>query len=38
MDDVEDRQRWLTAGGPDKCTEMVGRTAAILFDFLDEIG
>ena len=37
MDDAEDRRRWLAAGGPEKCTEMVGRTAAILFDFLDEI-
>jgi C_GCAxxG_C_C family probable redox protein len=37
MDDVEDRQRWLAAGGPDRCAEMVGRTAAILFDILEEI-
>ncbi len=37
MDDTEDRQRWLTAGGPEKCRDMVERTADILYDFLDEI-
>jgi C_GCAxxG_C_C family probable redox protein len=37
MDDAEDRGRWLTAGGAEKCAEMVEGTAAILFDFLDEI-
>jgi C_GCAxxG_C_C family probable redox protein len=37
MDDGEDRRRWLAAGGPERCAEMVGRTAAILFDLLDEI-
>jgi C_GCAxxG_C_C family probable redox protein len=37
MDDAEDRQRWLTAGGPEKCRDMVERTAEILFDYLDEV-
>jgi C_GCAxxG_C_C family probable redox protein len=37
MDDTADRGRWLAAGGAEKCREMVGRTAAILFDSLGEI-
>ncbi len=37
MNDPEDRRRWLTSGGAEKCADMVGRTAAILFDFLDEV-
>jgi C_GCAxxG_C_C family probable redox protein len=37
MDDSADRGRWLAAGGAEKCREMVGRAAEILFDFLDEI-
>ena len=37
MDDESDRQRWLAGGGSEKCRDMVERTAAILFDFLDEM-
>ncbi len=37
LDNEEERQRWLAAGGMQKCTDLVEKTALILFDFINEI-
>ena len=38
LDDEGERQRWLAAGGMEKCAELVEKTALMLYDFIDEIG
>jgi len=37
LDNEEERQRWLTSGGPEKCTEIVKKTASMLCDLLSEV-
>jgi C_GCAxxG_C_C family probable redox protein len=37
LDNEEERQKWLKAGGMEKCTGFVEKTAQILFDFLNEV-
>ncbi len=37
LDNEEERQKWLKAGGMEKCTEFVEKTAQILHDFINEI-
>ena len=37
LDNEEERQRWVAAGGMQKCSDLVEKTSRILFDFLNEI-
>ena len=37
LDNEEERQRWVAAGGMQKCSGLVEKTSRILFDFLNEI-
>ena len=37
LDNEEERQKWLASGGMQKCTEIVEKTARLLFDFLKEV-
>ncbi len=37
LDDEEERQKWLTSGGMEKCVAIVEKTAGMLCDFLGEI-
>ncbi len=37
LDNEEERQRWLTSGGTEKCRELVKKTASMLCNFLTEI-
>jgi len=34
LDNEEERQKWLTAGGREKCADLVGKTARMLCDSL----
>jgi C_GCAxxG_C_C family probable redox protein len=36
LDNEEERQRWLAAGGREKCGDLVGKTAYMLCDLLYE--
>ena len=36
LDNEEERQRWLAAGGMQKCTDLVEKTARLLFEFINE--
>ena len=36
LNNEEERQRWLAAGGMQKCTDFVEKTARLLFKFLKE--
>jgi C_GCAxxG_C_C family probable redox protein len=36
LDNAEERKKWLEAGGMEKCTGFVEKTAQMLFDFLKE--
>jgi C_GCAxxG_C_C family probable redox protein len=36
LDNEEERQKWLAAGGREKCTDLVEKTAGMLCDFLSE--
>ncbi len=37
LDNEEERKKWLAAGGMKRCTEIVGTTAELLFDFIKEM-
>jgi len=37
LDNEEERQRWLAAGGMEKCTAIVEKTAGMLCDLLSEL-
>ncbi len=34
LDNEEERQKWLASGGLEKCTDIVGKTAGMLCDFM----
>ena len=36
LDNEEERQKWLAAGGREKCRDLVEKTASMLCDFLSE--
>jgi len=36
LNNEEERQRWLAAGGMQKCSDLVEKTACLLFEFLKE--
>lgn len=36
LDNDEELKKWLAAGGRDKCADLVGKTARMLCDFLNE--
>jgi len=37
LDNEEEREKWLTSGGMEKCAAVVEKTARMLCDFLNEI-
>jgi len=37
LDNEEERQKWLAAGGMEKCAKVVERTAQMLCDFVNEM-
>ena len=37
LDNEEERQKWLTAGGMETCAKVVERTARMLCDFMNEM-
>lgn len=37
LDNEEERQQWLAAGGMEKCASIVEKTAQMLFDFIRKI-